>query len=607
MSSTAHASEEFDTKTGKTVANQRTESLIPSRVLDLDTSLFPKRFRNWSDWSTYLQRRNKTNSIADLFPQRGSWPLSWGLPADVAGSDVTGMIEQLGRLYSKNKRVAATTLTEQMQPWLDESAGRPADPAWGLECLAWAHALPRLGPKADPHLWLEMYQLLLSVAADSAALDVQKHPLTHPLLAGELPFVLAYQFGELKLPPRLMKSARKSLSQGLIELLDGEGLPHAEHLSLLRPLLACWTRSRLIGNAIGEKVMTKEARLQFEWALRQSLRLTRADGTQALESRGSVWDDNLLKLALRLADDEQDWQAYRAIGGRAKHGKVDDLQLPESSALSEWSEVAVLRAGWSRKAAKFTLAYNGGKMVSELESAGRVVWSGPWNPQITVDGRTLSPDDAWEEICWISDEDGDYLELETDLDAEWRLQRQIYFAREDGFLFLSDAVLGMYEAQIEYRSCMPLAGGVCLAPELETVDGHLITGDRRLAVILPLALPEWREMLRDESLMANPEGLDMAVKRRARNLYVPLFIDVNRRGIRRQHTWRQLTVAENRTILTHDVAAAYRVQAGSKQWMFYRALAGTGNRTLLGQNLTSEFIVARFNRSGDTEPLVEIE
>ena len=57
----------------------------------------------------------------------------------------------------------------------------------------------------------------------------------------------------------------------------------------------------------------------------------------------------------------------------------------------------------------------------------------------------------------------------------------------------------------------------------------------------------------------------------------------------------------------HDVAAAYRVQAGSKQWMFYRALAGTGNRTLLGQNLTSEFIVARFNRSGDTEPLVEIE
>lgn len=72
-------------------------------------------------------------------------------------------------------------------------------------------------------------------------------------------------------------------------------------------------------------------------------------------------------------------------------------------------------------------------------------------------------------------------------------------------------------------------------------------------------------------------------------------------------TWRQLTVAEDRLIVPRDVAVGYRVQIGRAQWLFYRSLAECGNRTLLGQNLVSEFLAARFGRNGIAEPLMEIE
>ena len=72
-------------------------------------------------------------------------------------------------------------------------------------------------------------------------------------------------------------------------------------------------------------------------------------------------------------------------------------------------------------------------------------------------------------------------------------------------------------------------------------------------------------------------------------------------------TWRQLTVAENLTAQSDDVAVGYRVQIGRQQWLFYRSLAACGNRTLLGHNLVSEFLVARFSKEGKVEAIVETE
>jgi hypothetical protein len=67
-------------------------------------------------------------------------------------------------------------------------------------------------------------------------------------------------------------------------------------------------------------------------------------------------------------------------------------------------------------------------------------------------------------------------------------------------------------------------------------------------------------------------------------------------------------VAESLVIQPADVAVGYRVQCGKDQWLFYRSQAPRANRTLLGQNTSSEFFAARFvAKTGGVEDLVEIQ
>jgi hypothetical protein len=72
-------------------------------------------------------------------------------------------------------------------------------------------------------------------------------------------------------------------------------------------------------------------------------------------------------------------------------------------------------------------------------------------------------------------------------------------------------------------------------------------------------------------------------------------------------TWRQLAVAENLRRVSDNTAVGYRVQLGSEQWLIYRSFTRFGNRTVLGQNLSSEFFCGRFLPDGTTEMLIEIE
>ena len=72
-------------------------------------------------------------------------------------------------------------------------------------------------------------------------------------------------------------------------------------------------------------------------------------------------------------------------------------------------------------------------------------------------------------------------------------------------------------------------------------------------------------------------------------------------------TWRRLTVAESLRVQPDEAAVGYRVMAAGEQWLLYRSLSELANRTLLGHNLSSEMLIARFDRGGEVEPLVEIE
>jgi hypothetical protein len=206
----------------------------------------------------------------------------------------------------------------------------------------------------------------------------------------------------------------------------------------------------------------------------------------------------------------------------------------------------------------------------------------------------------------VSDDDADYIELERALEGGARINRHVVMARRDWFLFVADAVAAERPRDIAYELAIPLPPGVQFVPRAETRDGLLKRSGSGVC-LLPLALPEWRSEPGRGSLAE--EAGRLVLRQQAENasaLFAPLWLDLAPWRTGREPTWRRLTVAEARRRCQRDVAVGYRVQLGKDQWLVYRSLSRSGVRTILGRNLTSEFLVARFSASGEAASVIEI-
>jgi hypothetical protein len=209
----------------------------------------------------------------------------------------------------------------------------------------------------------------------------------------------------------------------------------------------------------------------------------------------------------------------------------------------------------------------------------------------------------WEEVCWETDDDMDFIEVDAKLSNGWQIQRQMLLARGDSFALISDAVSGPNTADIRYRNRLPLRQGIQLEQPDENTEA-MILGEKRLGTVLPISLPEWKVAGANSRFRTDPAGLE--ISQRGRGLFAPLFFDLDPSRRNKALTWRVLTVAESLHTVPADVAVAYRVQIGKSQWVIYRSLAQPGNRTFLGQNRTSEFFVARFGKDGETETILDV-
>jgi hypothetical protein len=244
----------------------------------------------------------------------------------------------------------------------------------------------------------------------------------------------------------------------------------------------------------------------------------------------------------------------------------------------------------------------------ELHVGGRRLLAGDWTMETHCDGRPVGPVGAWEELCWQTDKNCDFLEVGVELADGLRLERQIVLAKLDRVLLLADIVLTSDRTPRELRHSLnlPLARGAAWRPEDETRDGVLAAGKQRTAV-LPLGLFEWRCDPRGGSLTCEGGRITLSQQATGRALYCGLLFDLDPRRSRKPRTWRQLTVAESRVRLPHDVAVGYRAQSGGDQWLVYRSLGPAGYRSVLGQNLVSEFFAGRFLETGKIKEWIEIE
>jgi hypothetical protein len=166
---------------------------------------------------------------------------------------------------------------------------------------------------------------------------------------------------------------------------------------------------------------------------------------------------------------------------------------------------------------------------------------------------------------------------------------------------------------MKYRCRWPLAKGVSTIAESETSEGYLYDGKKIRALVIPPALQEWKigtappTCSSKGSLEMGSADFTLIQSGTGQALYAPLFLDLSPRRSKRPRTWRQLTVAEKLEIVPADVAVAYRVQVGKKQFVFYRSLGEAQNRTFFGQNVNTELFLGRLEKDRSMTELLQVE
>jgi hypothetical protein len=568
----------------------------------------------WKVWSKYLAERRLPKNADSLCRAKGT-ALAWGINVAKLPQATLDLL-QLAAQTNGKQSASNEAIADALSNWVTGTESSPQSVEFALECLAVANLLPSAVTAVEEKTWWAALDFLYETASHSQDWHVEgdadsEVALANQLLVGELPLSLSCLFPEMRPLYKLRAAAQETLGEGLMEFLNGAGLPRAKFLPVFRSLVACWTRCRALSTQANKGFWSSRAEQQYRWAITKAICLSAATGEALLcDSEVAPWAPDFLAGILRIAGKPTDVTAALDLFEKKLTKQIKlrgSKHVPEFSESCEWSGLAMLRTELHRKKAVLGVDYSQPEMRLDLWSGSHRLLSGVWAGETTVAGKRLEVRSHWEETCWFSDPDVDYVELSVDLNDGARLERQILLGRKDKFLLLVDNVMNAPGDQINHCISLPLGPGLHFLPETETREGRLV-GKEPVAKILPLGLPEWRIDPRIGELSAVNGALVLIHDRPGSNLSCPLFIDLDPKRLSKACTWRQLTVAESLEIQPHDVAVGYRVQCGKSQWLYYRSQAAAANRTVLGYNLSIEGVVGRFlSPSGEVEELLQIE
>ena len=526
-------------------------------------------------------------SLLDRFPQA----LKWGLPNFLRDSDSE----------DSDWRAAATR---------GDYSARVV-----LKALQEAYAIA-----SKPNHGSEASESVRDVnALASFAQQVQEyHKLDNSpwnvLIAGvEIPAVLSDRFPDAPIVKELRASAAAILYDTANKLFDGQGMIKARYFPWYAAILATWTRCYA---AVCRKQLNLKLKKGFnnhyEWAVRQLL--VCSNGNREITSLSEGGDIKLPKafisMLLKFGGDISDRRLASRLGYAQREFKnaVADHYLPEATMHSASSQVSVLRTDWGPKRREVFVRVDGHDVFIQIRSCGTTLFEGNIASSLWIDGSSVNPLGSWEEVCWESDGDADYLELELGYVGGWKVQKHILLAKEDNLVLIGDVVLGQGERTRIALKQEYLAGKDIRVYTAEEHNEGFIWSSDPMGMLLPLALPEWRNGTRNGHLACNDGAVQYEVNADAvTGLYAPLLFVLNGKAGLKKYTWRQLTIAEELDIQPYDVASGFRIQIGKKQWLIYRSLTEYGNRTLLGQNYSSEFAFGEFLRDGTVYEYVEIE
>ncbi len=514
-----------------------------------------------------------------------------------------------GCLFLRECLIAGTRLAHNPDQWLVGEAV-----VWGL---AWF--TQSLGVDAAAG---ELIQDLLQIGETGLQQIAKGESSASPFL-----LTLGELFNDVAGCQQGAEVARENLCREVNECVGDDGGVGLKQSSEILSTVTRWVRCREIIRLTSNKLLVKELNKKIDEAVAFAVLLLGNNGRPATES--GIESQRSVMPILQAASRGRKKVAATVLAlteGRNTAGEVrwTEVGLCERALFDEEQKVAAFRSGWKRGATRVLVSYRDQSPYLEIVVGDRLVIEGRWGVSLRCNGKELPLVGAWRRTWWDASDNAIYLEISVDVEGGWRLERSVLLLPKDKVVLLADAIVipelkygdqsEMLAAQIHLQSSLCVTPSVAVNPCAETCEVFGTDGKPRFLAI-PLALKEWRESCRgDGSLDVSGQQLELRQNAEAGRLYAPLWFDCNAGRLKRlleqpednQRTWRQLTVADTREAIRADQAVSFRVQSCLDQWLVYRSLDEARNRTALGCNMSSEFLVGRLAKNGVVKRLLEV-
>ena len=416
----------------------------------------------------------------------------------------------------------------------------------------------------------------------------------------------------------LEQPSAAALGEEILRLVSPAGAVRLSGSGQIVERVVRWTACRDVAVATGGLPWTDDVESLWSVAAAFALRLLGGQG-RLLAGAGRLPTNQtapLVEALLRKGRHGVSKAARRTARGVVAAGREQNSGLLDRDFHDPASAVAVIRTGWGRKSIRILVEYRDAVPRLEIAVDDRLILDGAWEWGVSAGGRRLEAEAAWSVSCWETDRKATFLELTAPLGGGLQFERQVVVLPADRVVLLADAVTirpqpaGQHHGAapadpLDYEGSITLAAALETEPAAETREVTVFDTAKR-CMVLPLALPEWR-VAGHGGLVPHPDGRLVLTQRGNRRLSAPLWLDLDPRRVGGPLTWRQLTVADTRQNLPPHQAVGFRVQAGLEQWLVYRALDVARNRTLLGCNVSCEFLLGRLKRSGEVARTLEIQ
>jgi hypothetical protein len=392
----------------------------------------------------------------------------------------------------------------------------------------------------------------------------------------------------------------RALARWLARELDGDGAPVRLGISQWQECALALLDAERTRGPLPSACLTPVSKL-----IRSALRFSRPDGSAVTEFGGAAAGPPRRRRLRWLAK-----HLFAASAARARPGETSVAEgRGRPDALAAWaSSDQVLASLWDDgEATGDFLAVDHRDPAApcrfEIFGAGRS-WLGPgW----TIGTESVPTSRPRPRQC-VSTAAADLVEW-TYRGGAARYTQSALLLRGRGLALV--AVLAEVASapgqRVELRVSRP---SIVAAEAVKDTRAFLLTTPKKRASahILPIALPCVSYPTDRGAFLVEGNEFVLNLAAGARRTWLPLLISWDAKRHRKIPKWRSLTISERSRIVPPDTAFAARVSWGRNEtYVIYRSLGRPGTRAFLGHHTRARFLVGRFTRSGDVEPILKVD